>query len=220
MTLFDALKAEIADEWQAYVRHPFVEQLGDGTLPLAAFQDYLVQDYLFLIQFARANALAAYQSRGLADIRRAADALEAILAETALHVRLTESWGIGREQLEAAPEKLATVAYTRYVLDCGQAGGLLDLEVALAPCAIGYGEIGARLAPRLAEHPEHPYRDWIHEYAAEEFQQTSRAASDHLDTLTGGTLPDRRFQELVTVFRAATRLETAFWQQALDDLGS
>lgn len=218
MTLFDALKAEAAEEWEAYVHHPFVQQLGDGTLPLAAFQDYLVQDYLFLIQFARANALAAYKSRSLADIRHSAEALEAILAETALHVRLTESWGIGREHLEAAPEKQATVAYTRYVLDCGQAGGLLDLGVALAPCAIGYGEIGARLAPRPAEHTEHPYRDWIDEYAGEEFQRAARAASDHLDTLADGALPDRRFQELVTVFRAATRLETMFWQQALDSL--
>ncbi|APX33905.1 thiaminase II [Brachybacterium sp. P6-10-X1] len=216
MTLFDALKNDVTAEWRRYTLHPFVEQLGDGTLPLEAFRDYLVQDYLFLVQFARANALAAYKSRTLADIQRSADALGAVLDETALHVRLTESWGIDRESLEAAPEKQATVAYTRYVLDCGNSGGPLDLEVALAPCTIGYAEIGTRLAPRLHGARDHPYRDWIGEYAGADFQGAARAAREHLDAQADGPLLARRFQELVDIFRTATRLETAFWQQALD----
>src|SRR5690625_1779269 len=85
-TLFERLTAAARTEWEGYTHHSFVEQLGEGTLPLAAFQDYLVQDYLFLIQFARANALAAYKSRSLADIQGSADALGAILTETELNV--------------------------------------------------------------------------------------------------------------------------------------
>src|SRR5690625_7361481 len=72
-TLFERLTAAARTEWEGYTHHSFVEQLGEGTLHLAAFQDYLVQDYLFLIQFARANALAAYKSRSLADIQGSAD---------------------------------------------------------------------------------------------------------------------------------------------------
>lgn len=215
-TLFEDLKAAAHDDWEAYTRHPFVEQLGEGTLPLAAFQDYLVQDYLFLVQFARANALAASRSRRLSDIQRSADALGAILAETELHVRLTQQWGIDRVALETAPEKLATVAYTRYVLDSGHVGDLLDLNVALAPCAVGYAEIGRDLAPRLDGREDHPYRDWIAEYAGTPFQQAAREAIDHLDTLATRSLTEHRYAELVTVFRTATRLETDFWQQALD----
>ena len=219
-TLFEDLKAAARTEWEAYTRHPFVEQLGEGTLPLAAFQDYLVQDYLFLIQFARANALAAFKSRSLADIRASADSLEAILTETDLHVRLTEQWGIDPAALEAAPEKQSTVAYTRYVLDCGQAGDLLELNVALAPCAIGYAEIGSRLAPSLEGRPDHPYRHWISEYAGEGFQQAARAATSTLDRLATRSLTEERRAELETVFRTATRLEADFWQQALDSLSS
>ncbi|MDN5688628.1 MAG: thiaminase II [Brachybacterium sp.] len=216
MSLFEDLRTDAAPEWEAYTRHDFVQQLGAGTLPLEAFQDYLVQDYLFLIQFARANALAASRSRRLADIRRSADALGAILAETELHVRLTGQWGIDRATLEAAPEKLATVAYTRYVLDSGHVGDLLDLTVALAPCAVGYAEIGRDLAPRLDGRQDHPYRDWIAEYAGMPFQRAAREAIDHLDTLAERSLTEQRYEELVTVFRTATRLETDFWQQALD----
>lgn len=34
--------------WREYVRHPFVDQLGKGTLPLAAFKHYIIQDYHYL----------------------------------------------------------------------------------------------------------------------------------------------------------------------------
>jgi thiaminase/transcriptional activator TenA len=216
MTLFARLKDSAAPEWEAFTRHPFVTRLGEGTLPLPAFQDYLVQDYLFLVQFARAHALAAFKSRSLRDIGRASEALGAILDETALHVGLAESWGISPEELEGTPEKQATVAYTRCVLDFGMAGDLLDLEVALAPCALGYAEIGAALAPALRERPDHPYASWIAEYAGDEFQATARTARAHLDELAGEDLPAHRFAQLVTVFTTATRMETAFWQQALD----
>ena len=37
--------------WLAYTRHAFVQGLGDGTLPHAAFLHYLKQDYVFLIHF-------------------------------------------------------------------------------------------------------------------------------------------------------------------------
>src|SRR5699024_370498 len=154
----------------------------------------------------------------LADVQASADALGAILTETRLHVRLTQEWGIDRAALEAAPEKQATVAYTRYVLDAGLSGDLLDLNVALAPCTIGYAEIGARLAPQLEARPDHPYRDWIGEYAGEEFQQAARQATARLDALAARSLTEQRVEDLVTVFRTASRLETAFWQQALDDL--
>ena len=216
MTLFETLKNRCAGEWGAYTRHDFVEQLGAGTLALPVFQDYLIQDFHFLVQFARANALATYKSRTLADLKAAHAATGAILAETELHLTLTERWGIPRAELEAAAEKQATVAYTRYVLDSGMAGDLLDLHVALAPCTIGYAEIGARLQPRLAEHGDHPYREWIAEYSGEEFTTASRAATAQLDALAAGGLSDRRLDELTEVFRTATRLEVDFWQQALD----
>lgn len=216
MTLFTELKSASATEWDDYVHHDFVEQLGQGALALPSFQDYLVQDYLFLIQFARAYALSAYKSRSLDEIKLSADGLALILKETELHIGLTERWGIDRATLESTPEKMGTVAYTRYVLDCGMAGDLLDLEVALAPCTIGYAEIGADLAARFSPAPDHPYVEWITEYSGEDFQQGAQLAIERIDSLAGGQLSDKRRAELSEIFRKATVLEADFWQQALD----
>ena len=122
MDIFDRLKAAAAADWQSYVDHYFVRQLGAGTLPHAAFRTYLVQDYLFLIQFARAYALATYKSRTLADMRAAQAGLAAILDEMDLHVRLCGRWALSPEDIEAAPEHQATVAYLALVREARPAG--------------------------------------------------------------------------------------------------
>jgi hypothetical protein len=51
-------KLASASEWRAYTEHPFTTGMADGALTESAFRHYLVQDYLFLIEFARAYALA------------------------------------------------------------------------------------------------------------------------------------------------------------------
>ena len=217
MDVFERLRSNAADDWEAYVDHDFVRRLGAGTLPQAAFRTYLVQDYLFLIQFARAYGLAAYKSRTPADIRAAQIGLAAILDETALHVRLCARWGIDENALTATPELPATVAYTRFVLDCGATGDLLDLHVALAPCVVGYAEIGRALAPNgLEALGEHPYREWIAEYAGDPYQAVAAKARLQLDALAARALTEQRFPELAATFATASRLEAAFWQMAMD----
>ena len=214
-SLFARLREAVHDDWTAYVRHEFVRKLGDGSLPEASFRHYLVQDYLFLIHFARAYALAAYKSRDLADIRQAAAGLHTIAdTEMRLHVAFCEGWGLTEADMAATPEAQQTMAYTRYVLEAGMAGDVLDLYVALAPCIIGYGEIGSMLhgAGMLDGNP---YRAWIEMYSSDEYQTGARRTVDHLDRLMKTRGGEGRFASLVGTFKEATRLEAAFWDMGL-----
>ncbi len=214
MSLFDRLKAAAAPEWRAYTGHAFTDAMGDGTLPEAAFRHYLVQDYLFLIEFARAYALAIYKAPGLADMREGLAGVSAILdIEMDLHVKLCAGWGLSPVDLETAPAAPEMLAYTRYVLDAGMRGDLLALKVALAPCVIGYAEIAARLAAMPgALAATNPYRVWIAEYAGAAYQDVAAKARAHLDRLGERYATPAREAELVTIFREATRLEADFWQ--------
>jgi thiaminase/transcriptional activator TenA len=213
MSFFERLKTEASVEWRAYTEHPFTAGLGDGTLPQAAFRHYLVQDYLFLIEFARAYALAVYKSPRVADMREAASGLSAILdVEMNLHVKLCANWSLSPGDLEQAPPASEMLAYTRYVLDAGMRGDLLTLRVALAPCVIGYAEIAARLATRTDTCvATNPYRVWIDEYAGRAYQEVAAKARAHLDRLADRYVTPAREAELVMTFKEATKLETDFW---------
>ncbi|ORX96720.1 phosphomethylpyrimidine ki [Basidiobolus meristosporus CBS 931.73] len=131
--------------WHEYTHHPFVQQMADGTLPRESFIHYIKQDYIYLQHYARANALASYKASTMSEIAAAAQIVVHIATESQLHVKYCEQWGITYEDILNTEESMQNVAYTRYVLDKGHSGGPLDLQVALAPCLLGYGVIGKRL---------------------------------------------------------------------------
>lgn len=218
MDLFDRLKADAEQEWSAYVSHEFVRQLGSGALPEACFRHYLVQDYLFLIQFARAYALGVYKSPTVDDMRASLEGVKAILdTELDLHIELCGGWGMSRTMIEASEEDRPTMAYTRFVLETGMAGDLLDLQAALAPCIIGYAEIGADLEKRHADGlAGNPYRRWIEEYAGDMYQALARDFGGWMDRTAEVYLTEARYPRLATIFRKASILEADFWQMGLN----
>src|SRR5690348_6717669 len=178
--LFRRLVAASGEVWPAYTRHAFVMRLASGDLPEAAFRRYLVQDYLFLLHFARAWGLAVYKSETLAEMRRAQSLVAATLdVEIGLHIEYCRGWGLSETEIKAEPEAIETVAYTRFVLDRGLAGDRLDLEVALAPCVVGYAEIAAeRMADPRTRHDGNPYREWLEMYAGAEYQSLAGERSE------------------------------------------
>ena len=223
-SLFSRLRTQSGDTWQAYANHPFVEGMADGSLPQAAFRHYLAQDYLFLIEFARAWALAGYKAECLDEIKAASDGLKTIVdVEMGLHVGYCAEWGISQEALEQTPSAPAMRNYTDYVMKCGENGDLLDLHVALSPCIIGYGEIGARLAAAPNDGVAgNPYWPWIEMYGGAEYQAAAHSEAKTLDQLAASRGGEARFDSLAAIFNEATRLETEFWQMGINaiDAGS
>ncbi len=215
--LFRRLRAECAADWAAYTWHPFVRGIADGTLPLAAFRRYLIQDYLFLIHFARAKALAVFKAESIEAMRDKTAAIASILSETLMHLKYCEGWGIPEAEVRATPESAETVSYTRYVIDRGLAGDILDLEVALAPCTVGYGEVALRiLADPRRRSVDNPYQSWSDTYADPGYQAMARAAAARIDALGESHGGHARFATLSATFAEAARLEARFWQQGLD----
>ena len=216
-SLFAHLKAAAPALWKAYVDHPFVHALADASLPEACFRRYLTQDYLFLIHFARAYGLAVFKADSLTDIRHAAAGLSAMVdQEMGLHVAYCRRWQLEEADMAAVPEADATIAYTRFVLERGLAGDLLDLYVALAPCVVGYAEIGRSLKAAPASRLDgNPYCDWIEMYASLEYQEVAAAHIVQMDRLMKRRGGPGRMPSLEGIFRQATRLEEAFWQMGL-----
>ena len=209
--LFERLRADAGEVWQHYIRHPFVLALGNGTLDGAKFQNFLIQDYLFLIQYARAYLLLAYKLDDPADMRAAmATATVLLEEEMPLHVHYCAGWGISEPQMAAAPPSLELLAYTRYVLELGLAGDALDLMVALAPCIAGYAEIGAMLARDAM--PDNPYKAWIETYAGPEYTASVAQTLAMLQRLADARGAEARYPKLLEIFTRATVCEAAFWE--------
>ncbi len=215
---FARMRAAAGEIWGTYTHHAFVEGLREGTLPRAAFLHYLRQDYVFLMHFSRAWALAIVKARRFEEMTAAAATVNALLAEEVrLHVGICEAAGISQEDLFATVEREENMAYTRFVMDAGFSGDFPTLLAALAPCVLGYGEIGARLA---RDKTSETYADWIGTYGGPEYQASCATVGALLEEAliyrygaAYHALPV--WEHLCETFAAATRLEVGFWQMGL-----
>ena len=217
--IFAGWRETASDTWRQYVDHEFVRGLGDGSLPKSAFIAYLIQDYLFLIHFSRAWALAVVKADTVDQMRTAAATVNALINdEIQLHVEICAGQGISEEQLLLAEEAPENIAYTRYVMDAGVSGDLLDLLAALAPCVFGYHEIGTGLARCKNTLPM--YREWIDTYSADDYREVCRMVAQLIEQVAAEKLGDRseaspRWPSLCRRFETATRLEVDFWQMGI-----
>ncbi|GAA6059702.1 hypothetical protein JCM10212_000230 [Sporobolomyces blumeae] len=207
--------------WDRYVHHPFPQGLADGTMPLSSFLHFIQQDYHFLKQYGRTNSLAAYKTEDMKEMEASIEIVNAVIKETEMHVAYCETYGISRAELQAVPESLTNIAYTRYVLDTSSKGDLLDTRVVTAPCLIGYGQVGERLVNAIEgverDETKNRYWGWIKEYGGDWYQGAVKTGIDLLEsTLSASPISSRRLEELAKVFETATMLEIAFWDAAIE----
>lgn len=163
-------REDVRPTWDNYVCHPFAEKMGDGSLPVDEFKDYLIQDYLYLTHFARTNALAAYKSTDMDAITASAQIVLHIEREMQLHLEYCKDFGLTKEEILKRKESLACTAYSRYVLDIGQSQDWLALQMSLAPCLLGYGEAAEMLKRKYQSRSEgNKYWKWIENYTATDY---------------------------------------------------
>lgn len=204
-------RPDVQKAWRHHTEHAFVSGLADGTLPVESFKYYLIQDYLFLIQFARANALVAYKAKTLDDIATGAKIVLHIQQEMALHIEYCKGFGISKEEIVATEEDQACTAYTRYVLDIGMSQDWYALQIALAPCLLGYGDIAKRLhADPKTKREGNIYWKWIENYVADDYVEAVNVGRALLERNAVLQSPSR-IEDLIQIFIHATNMETGFW---------
>ncbi|MGW8265728.1 MAG: thiaminase II, partial [Longimicrobiales bacterium] len=197
--------------WAAQMEHPFVMGLGAGTLEEERFRRWVLQDYRYLKEFARIFAWAVAKATRLESMSWYAEVLNLTLnTEMALHRSYAGRFGLTPDDLEGEPMWPTTRAYTDFLLRTAADGDMLDLLAALLPCAWGYVYLAKRL--REAGVPEDPrYRDWIDQYASEEFAQAAEWLKGELDGLSVGVSEEKKAR-LTEIFVISSRYEWLFWE--------
>jgi thiaminase (transcriptional activator TenA) len=213
-TFFDELRAECAATLAGSLNHPVVQGIGAGTLPLAAFRAYLEQDYLFLLQYARVQALSVAAAFDRATMIRLSELLHSTLAVEVDALRALYA------NCDGDPARLDTTAatpicrgYTEHLLTAAARGNLLVTLAAILPCQWGYREIGRALAS-AGLPADTRYAAWINEYASDDYSALVDWALERFDAAARGASADER--ELArAAFRESSGWELRFWDVAL-----
>ena len=196
--------------FRAILAHPFLVGLTDGTLSVEAFRFYVVQDALYLRDYARALSLAAAKAPEEPAIamfcHHAAGAIE---VEKQLHEGFFRDFGLSPEEVDRTPMAPTNLAYTSYLLRVAYGAPFHEVLGAVLPCYWIYWEVGKALAARGSPNPL--YRRWIDTYGGEAFGEVVRAVLELTDRV-GGELTPAQQEAARRHFVTTSRYEWMFWE--------
>ncbi len=197
----------------ACLKHPFVQGIGDGSLPKSKFAYYVGQDAFFLEAFARAYSIAAAKVSDWQDFNIFHDLASGVLQELKLHQDYAEEWGVDLRQIEPA---VATRRYTDFLVSTAWSQEVGVTAIAMLPCMKLYAFLGQNLAGGCilgnlpSNLPNHAYSGWIQTYSSAEFMPLVTQLSELSDRYSAPVSLAR------STYRYAMQCELDFFQTAWD----
>lgn len=166
----------------ASLLNPFVRALADGSLPREVFNEYLSQDIYYLNVFE--EALSTLHDLIQLDIgvhgiyrEEAKQRALALLRSVQTEISLVHESFISIEKCHTI--SWATDSYTNFLrkVQTDPKSSVAEILASLLPCFRLYAEIARYLdGTVLSSHENHPYSQWIKEYASPKFWRKVQSA--------------------------------------------
>jgi thiaminase/transcriptional activator TenA len=208
----DVLKQAAQPIWDAILAHPFLKELGEGSLPHDRFLYFIRQDYLYLFDFARVLCVGGSKAEDLDTLEMfAKHAANAVAVERAMHTEFAQRLGVSLEALQHTQRTPTTQAYTRHLLAVAREGTLGEIVAAVLPCYWIYWEVGLHLAK--CQPADAIYQAWIKAYGAEAFAALVQQQLNLVDRL-GMRAPAHERERMAEHFTLSSRYEYLFWDDA------
>jgi thiaminase len=188
-----------ASEWRAATQHPFLDAVRTGTLPMEAFERWLVQDYLFVADLLR------FQARLLS---RAPRRSQAVLAGGLVALEAELTWfeqHAARRELSLDVQRQSAAAAYRAFFD-----RIVDSEFAIGVTALWALERAYLDAWTTARPGAAAFAEFVAHWTTPEFATYVTGLAQAADTALASA--DTNQKELAeAAFVEVTRLEYDFW---------
>ena len=214
MKVSERLYNSIIDLWNKYNEHPFVKSLADGTLPLEKFQFFMIQDHLYLMQYAKVFALGVLKAKNESDMRLFSSLIAATLdTENALHQDYLRRLNISQEMIAQAKPSIVTDSYTNYMIAIAEKEGLGELMAAVLSCSWSYKLIGDFMEKFPGATEQEFYGEWVNMYISDGYRSSNQLMIDMVDRLTEG-YTEQQIQNLEHIVYVCSQYEYMFWDMA------
>ncbi|MCF2670639.1 thiaminase II [Butyricicoccus pullicaecorum] len=215
MLTTERLLASAHDLWKSYNEHPFVLGIQNGDLAREKFRFYTIQDYLYLLDYAKVFAIGLSKADDPAVMHTFAQYIVQIMdCEMNVHEGYMAELSITPEELRTAKPALANLSYTAYMRACAEAGGPAEAITAVLACAVSYEHIAREMLRRKPDADKHPfYGAWVESYASDAYAQENVVLCELVNKLTAD-YTEPQLEKLCEIFRNCARYEAGFWDMA------
>ncbi len=215
MKFTDYLFEEAKDIFSEYLEHPFVKELGEGTLDKEKFKDYLIQDYLYLKEYAKVFCVGVVKAETMDEMKFFYNSIKGTMEdETAIHIKYLEDFGISSKEAENREISLTNSSYTSYMLGQALTGDIYDIIAAVLPCTWSYNYIGHELYKRYEDKLEDNfYKPWIEVYVDKGYDEFTKEWLDYTNRVCQD-LSNQKKKKLKDIFIKSSIYEMKFWDMA------
>jgi thiaminase/transcriptional activator TenA len=196
---------------EAILRHPFITDLADGTLPKDNFAHFLVQDRIYIESYSACLLMLSAKAPTPATSEMLQEHAEgAIQAESVLHDRLLTMMKVNPAEVETVPSP-TTLSYTSYLLATCSLEDFLTGLVSIFPCYQIYAQDAERLSTTAS--PDPVYQAWLDNYAGSEYTEAVDQVRQVIDELGSAASP-LQLESLRGVYTRGAQYEWSFWDAA------
>ena len=202
------------DIWQQYNNHPFVTGIQDGTLDKEKFRYYMIQDYLYLEDYAKTFAVGVAKAKSLRIANLFAKYIPVMNGELNVHDGYLARLGVTQEEIDSTTRSLDNLSYTSYMLRVAYEEGEAEILAAILSCAYSYEIIAKNIVKNnpAAIHDAF-YGEWIRGYISDGYAEENAILLEELNRLTE-SYAEQQMQHLVDIFVTCSRYELAFWEMS------
>ena len=214
MNTVDKLLAAAAEIWKSYNEHPFVLGIQNGTLDKEKFRYYMIQDYLYLEDYAKTFAVGVAKAKSLEIANLFAKYIPVMNGELNVHDGYLARLGVTQEEIDSTSRSLDNLSYTSYMLRVAYEEGEAEILAAILSCAYSYEFIAKNIVKNNpASIYDAFYGDWIRGYISAGYAEENIILLEELNRLTEN-YTEKQIQHLVDIFVACSRYELAFWEMS------
>lgn len=214
MTTVERLFSATAEIWKEYNQHPFVLGIQNGTLDKDKFRYYMIQDYLYLEDYAKTFAVGVAKAKSLKVANLFAKYINVMNGELNVHEGYFAKLNITQEEIYFTPRSLDNLSYTSYMLRVAYEEGEAEILAAILSCACSYEVIAKNMVKNNPSSVNDEfYGDWVKGYISESYAAENAVLLEEMNRLAE-KYTEQQIQHLVDIFVACSRYELAFWEMA------
>ena len=211
MTTCEKLLAAAADIWEKYNSHPFVLGLQNGTLDREKFRFYMVQDYLYLKDYAKNFAIGVAKAKSAESAHLFAKYIAVMDGEMDVHSGYFAEMGITQDEVDSAKMALDNISYNSYMLRVAYEEGEAEILAAIMSCAYSYEVIAKNMLKAKPDClKDNFYGKWIEGYISQSYSDGNRVLMDALDKMTEN-YSEAQINRLCEIFTICSKYEMSFW---------
>ena len=200
--------------WKAYNEHPFVIGIQNGTLDKDKFRYYMIQDYLYLEDYAKTFAIGVAKAKSLITASLFAKYINVMNGELNVHEGYFAKLKITQEEIDSACRSLSNLSYTSYMLRVAYEEGEAEILAAILACAYSYEIIAKNIVKNNPSSVNDEfYGDWVKGFISDSYSAENAVLLEEMNRLSEN-YTEKQIQHLVDTFVACSRYELAFWEMS------